>query len=124
MCDKTATPQRKQNNLDHELRELREHRKIKTWPQFIYEYGPCLLRVLATKLNKATRKKAISMTSKESQKELCCRDVGVDCDFVARGKDEKEILAKAAEHAKRAHNMEEIPKELMEKVRKAIHVVA
>lgn len=65
------------------------------------------------------------MTAKESQKELSCRDVGgVDCDFVARGKDEKEILAKTAEHARKAHNMKEIPQELMEKVRKAIHDVA
>ncbi len=63
------------------------------------------------------------MTAKESEKELCCRDVGVDCDFVARGKDEKEILAKAAEHARTAHDMKEIPKELLEKVRKAIRVV-
>ena len=53
------------------------------------------------------------MKAKESEKELCCRDVGVDCDFVARGKDEKEILAKAADHARKAHNMREIPKELL-----------
>jgi predicted small metal-binding protein len=82
------------------------------------------LRVLATELSKETRKKAITMTAKEGEKELSCRDVGVDCDFVARGKDEKEILAKAAEHARKAHNMTEIPPELVEKCRKAIHVVA
>ncbi len=62
--------------------------------------------------------------AKENEKELSCRDVGVDCDFVARGKDEKEILAKTTDHARKAHNMKEIPKELLEKVRKAIRDVA
>ena len=56
--------------------------------------------------------------------ELSCRDVGVDCDFVARGKTEEEIFAKAAEHGKKAHNMKEIPPELLEKARAAIHLVA
>jgi predicted small metal-binding protein len=30
-----------------------------------------------------------------------CRDVGMNCDFVARGKDEKEILEQAGRHAQR-----------------------
>ena len=34
-------------------------------------------------------------------KMLRCKDVGVDCDFVARGKTEEEVLKKAAEHAKK-----------------------
>lgn len=50
-----------------------------------------------------------------------CRDVGVDCDFEARGETEQEIMKKAAEHAKSAHNMDEIPPELVAKVRSAIH---
>jgi len=87
-------------------------------------YDSSLLLALATELSKEARKKAITMTAKEGIKELSCRDVGVDCDFVARGKDEKEILAKAAEHAKKDHNMEEIPEGLLEKCREAIHVVA
>jgi predicted small metal-binding protein len=57
------------------------------------------------------------------KKRLSCRDVGVDCDFVACGKTEEELFQKAAEHAKTAHNMNEITKELYEKVRSAIHEV-
>ncbi len=53
-------------------------------------------------------------------KTLRCRDVGMDCDFVARGNTEDEILKKAAEHAKAAHNMNEIPPELLSKVRSVI----
>lgn len=51
---------------------------------------------------------------------LTCRDVGVDCDFVARGATEEEILQKAAEHARKEHGFEGIPPELVLKVRAAI----
>lgn len=53
-------------------------------------------------------------------KVLRCRDVGMDCNFVARGQTEEELLKEAAEHAQSAHNMDEIPKEVVEKVRAAI----
>ena len=49
-----------------------------------------------------------------------CREVGVDCDFEARGESEQEVLQKCAEHAKSAHGMDEIPPELGAKVRAAI----
>jgi predicted small metal-binding protein len=51
---------------------------------------------------------------------VSCRDVGVDCDFVARGETEQDLLQQAAEHARSAHNMTEIPAELADKVRGAI----
>ena len=54
-------------------------------------------------------------------KVIRCRDVGVDCDFQARGETEQEVLDKCAEHAKRDHGMDEIPPDLAEKVRAAIH---
>ena len=57
------------------------------------------------------------------EKKLTCRDVGVDCDFVACGKTEEEIFQKAAEHARTDHNMSEIPKDLYEKARAAIRDV-
>jgi len=50
-------------------------------------------------------------------KTISCRDVGVDCDFVATGETEQEILQKCSEHAGTAHNMNELPAELAEKVR-------
>ena len=53
-------------------------------------------------------------------KTISCRDVGVDCDFVARGETEQEILQQCVEHARTAHGMNELPLELAEKVRAAI----
>jgi predicted small metal-binding protein len=52
---------------------------------------------------------------------ISCRDVGMDCDFEARGETEQEIMQKCAEHARSDHGMTEIPAELAEKVRAAIH---
>jgi len=54
-------------------------------------------------------------------KVVTCRDVGVDCDFVARGQTEQEVLAKCTEHARSAHGMQELPAELTAKVKAAIH---
>ena len=48
---------------------------------------------------------------------LACRDVGVDCDFVARGETEEEIFRQCARHGKEAHGMEEIPADLIAKMR-------
>ncbi|MFB3916972.1 MAG: DUF1059 domain-containing protein [Terriglobales bacterium] len=53
-------------------------------------------------------------------KVLRCRDVGVDCDFEARGESEQEILNQCTEHARSAHGMSAIPPELAAKVRAAI----
>ena len=52
---------------------------------------------------------------------VSCREVGVDCDFEARGETEQEILQKCAEHAKSAHGMDQIPADLADKVRASIH---
>jgi len=57
------------------------------------------------------------------EKRLSCRDAGVDCDFVACDKTEEEIFQKASEHARTGHGMNEIPKELYDKVRSAIREV-
>jgi predicted small metal-binding protein len=53
-------------------------------------------------------------------KTMSCRDVGADCDFVARGESEEEIMGQVAEHARAAHGMEEVPPEVAEKVKAAI----
>lgn len=53
-------------------------------------------------------------------KVICCRDVGVDCDWEARGETEEEILKKCGEHAQKDHGMKEIPQELVERVLEAI----
>ena len=54
-------------------------------------------------------------------KVLRCRDVGVDCDFVARGATEDEVMAKAEEHACTDHGFTGIPPELADKVKASIH---
>jgi predicted small metal-binding protein len=53
-------------------------------------------------------------------KSLCCRDVGPDCDFVAHGETEEEIMGQVVQHAKSVHGFEEVPVELAEKARAAI----
>jgi predicted small metal-binding protein len=54
-------------------------------------------------------------------KVLKCRDVGMDCDFEARGNSEDEIMVQAAEHARRDHGLESIPTEIATAVKAAIH---
>jgi len=52
---------------------------------------------------------------------VSCRDVGADCDFVARGNSEEEVMLQVADHARTDHNMSEVPAEMADKVRAAIH---
>jgi predicted small metal-binding protein len=47
-------------------------------------------------------------------KTVSCRDVGADCDFVARGDSEMEVLMQVAEHARTDHKMTDIPTELVD----------
>ena len=53
-------------------------------------------------------------------KELRCNDIMPGCEFVARGETEQEIMAKAAEHAKEKHGLNEIDEETAKKVRSQI----
>jgi predicted small metal-binding protein len=54
-------------------------------------------------------------------KVLKCKDVGMDCDFVARAETEEEVLKLAGEHAGPAHGMTEMSDEVLAQVRAAIH---
>jgi len=49
-----------------------------------------------------------------------CRDVGVDCDFEARGNTVDEVIQECREHAKTAHGINDIPPELVDRVKAAI----
>ncbi len=51
---------------------------------------------------------------------LSCREMGAECDFVARGKTVEEVLEKAVEHGKTVHGMTEIPPDKMAKARSLI----
>lgn len=53
-------------------------------------------------------------------KELTCRDIGVDCDVKFQAENEESIMAQAAEHAAREHNLPSIPAHIEEKCRAAI----
>jgi len=53
-------------------------------------------------------------------KVLRCGDLMPGCNTVIEGKDEAEVMAKGAEHAKTAHNMTAIPADVAAKVKAAI----
>lgn len=71
----------------------------------------------ARAIDSPVARKEIPMTTKV----LKCRDTGADCDFVAQGSSEDEVMAKAAEHARKDHGFDDIPPELADKVKAAIH---
>lgn len=56
-------------------------------------------------------------------KTLSCRETGAQCDFIARGRTDEEVLSKAAEHGKKAHGMKDtdLTPEKMKKFRGLIH---
>ncbi len=53
-------------------------------------------------------------------KKFDCRDVGMDCDFVASSETEEGLMEVVAEHAKKVHGITEITPELAAKVKAAI----
>jgi predicted small metal-binding protein len=53
-------------------------------------------------------------------KVLRCGDLMTGCKAVLEGKDEAEVMAKGAEHAKQAHGLSAIPPEMVAKVKAAI----
>jgi predicted small metal-binding protein len=54
-------------------------------------------------------------------KVLKCSDVNPGCNHEIRGDSEHDVLRKAAEHAKKDHNMDSIPPDMLSKVKSAIH---
>ncbi len=54
-------------------------------------------------------------------KVMKCSSTGMDCDFVARGENEDQVMAQVAEHARKDHGMQTIPSEVAAKVKAAIH---
>ena len=55
-----------------------------------------------------------------ANKVLRCNDVMPGCKFEARGANETEVLQKAAEHARKDHNIPEITPDIQAKVQRAI----
>jgi len=54
-------------------------------------------------------------------KELRCRDLGLDCDFSGCGKTEEEALRKLGQHVLAIHGIEGFSKEFHNKARSAVH---
>jgi predicted small metal-binding protein len=54
-------------------------------------------------------------------KQLRCGDLMPGCKTVIEGKDDNEVLTKAAEHARRDHQINEVTPDLEKQVRAAIH---
>ena len=54
-------------------------------------------------------------------KEMRCGDLVPGCSKVIEGRDEKEVMAKATEHARNEHHIQQMTPDLEQKVRGAIH---
>ena len=55
-------------------------------------------------------------------KQIACRDLGLDCDYVATAETEEELMRVGAEHGKAVHGYtdEDFTPEMVEKVKAAI----
>jgi predicted small metal-binding protein len=53
-------------------------------------------------------------------KEIYCRDIGLDCDLMVCGKTEEQVLTKAMDHLQTIHNIRGFSEDLYEKARAAI----
>ncbi len=53
-------------------------------------------------------------------KVIRCSDVGVDCDFTARGENVEEVMSVLEKHARDEHDMQQIPAETVAKIKSAI----
>ncbi len=54
-------------------------------------------------------------------KVLKCGDVNPGCNHEIRGESDHDVLRKAAEHVRKDHHMENIPPDVLSKVKGAIH---
>lgn len=57
-------------------------------------------------------------------RQIKCREIGVDCDFVAQGNTDEEVVEACRKHGKEAHGMQTLPPELEQKVRRHISDVS
>ncbi len=56
-------------------------------------------------------------------RQLSCRDVGVDCDFLVRAETEDELWELASAHGARMHGVKEISPDMRIKIKSAIKTV-
>lgn len=53
-------------------------------------------------------------------KVIRCKEAGIDCDFVAKGQSDDEVMRVVAEHGKQKHGMTQITPDLQQKIRSLI----
>jgi predicted small metal-binding protein len=53
-------------------------------------------------------------------KQFRCGDVVLGCEWVARSEDEQELFKEIQSHARDAHGMDEVPPEVVDKIRDVI----
>ena len=53
-------------------------------------------------------------------KEIYCKDIGLDCDLMVCGETEEQVLSKAMDHLQTIHNIKGFSEDLYEKARSAI----
>ncbi len=51
---------------------------------------------------------------------LSCREMGTECDFIARGKTVEEVIEKAKEHGRKVHDMKDFPPDMLTKARSLV----
>lgn len=49
-----------------------------------------------------------------------CKDIGMKCKFEVKTQNNDEVMPIIALHAKKSHGMDDIPPDILEKVKKAI----
>ena len=57
------------------------------------------------------------------EKQFRCRDLGLECDFVACGGDDEEIMREAEIHAEKSHGMQFSLDEIYDNGAEAVHEV-
>jgi len=55
-------------------------------------------------------------TAQREYRQLACRDLGTDCDFLVRAEKEDEVMALVSEHVCRVHGRFQITPEMKDKI--------
>lgn len=53
-------------------------------------------------------------------KAFACREVGMNCEWKTAGRDDEEIIERIRQHARVEHGLEQVPEDLIEKVRASL----
>lgn len=54
-------------------------------------------------------------------KVMRCSDIGMKCDYVAKGQSEQDVMRQAMDHGRKEHNIKPLDFTTERKVREAIH---